>query len=79
MRSTPSFFAYFESRQEDFTLMLATQVYLGTQNSSKKMKPCTLSRNKKAIHYINLSKSLEKLMMANLLKRLAIKFTDSDR
>ena len=44
--------------------MLASQVYLGTQNSSKKMKPYIYTRNKEGIHYINLAKTWEKFMIA---------------
>jgi len=52
------------SRQDDLALMLASQVYLGTQNSSKKMKPYIYTRNKEGIHYINLAKTWEKFMIA---------------
>jgi len=57
-------FAYSESRQEDLALMLASRVHVGTQNCSKKMKPYVYTRNKEGIHYLNISKSWEKLMIA---------------
>jgi len=44
--------------------MLAAKVYLGTQNTSKKMKPYIYTRNKDGIYYLNLSKTWEKLMIA---------------
>merc|ERR1711935_1260362 len=59
-----SYFAYSESRQEDLALMLASRVHIGTQNASKKMKPYIYTRNKEGIHYINISKTWEKLMVA---------------
>merc|ERR1712166_246696 len=57
-------FAYSESRQEDLALMLASKVHVGTQNCSKKMKPYVYTRNKEGIHYLNISKTWEKLMIA---------------
>jgi len=57
-------FAYSETRQEDLALMLASRVHVGTQNCSKKMKPYVYTRNKEGIHYLNISKSWEKLMIA---------------
>merc|ERR1712086_278101 len=57
-------FSYSESRQEDLALMLASRVHIGTQNCSKSMKPYIYTRNKEGIHYLNISKSWEKLMIA---------------
>jgi len=59
-----SHFAYSETRQEDLALMLASRVHVGTQNCSKIMKPYVYTRNKEGIHYLNISKSWEKLMIA---------------
>jgi len=44
--------------------MLASEVYLGTQNASKKMKPYIYTRNKEGIYYLNIAKTWEKLMIA---------------
>jgi len=44
--SLPDQFAYSQSREEDLALMLASQVYVGTQNCSKKMKSYVYTRNK---------------------------------
>lgn len=44
--------------------MLASQVYVGTQNCSKKMKPYVYTRNKDGCHFLNIAKSWEKLMIA---------------
>jgi small subunit ribosomal protein SAe len=57
-------FSYSESRQEDLALMLASRVHVGTQNCSKKMKSYVYTRNKEGVHYINVSKTWEKMMIA---------------
>jgi len=57
-------FAYSETRQEDLALMLASRVHIGTQNKSKKMESYVYTRNKEGVHYINISKTWEKLMIA---------------
>jgi len=57
-------FAYSDTREKDLALMLASKVYLGTQNCSKKMKPYVYTRNKEGIYYINIAKTWEKLMIA---------------
>jgi len=44
--------------------MLASEVHLGTTNASKKMKAYIYTRNKYGIHYLNLAKTWEKLMLA---------------
>jgi small subunit ribosomal protein SAe len=44
--------------------MLASQVYVGTTNCSKKMKNYVYTRNKEGCHYLNIAKSWEKLMIA---------------
>merc|ERR1711988_402255 len=57
-------FAYSDTRDKDLALMLAANVYLGTQNCSKKMKPYIYIRNKEGIYCINIAKTWEKLMIA---------------
>merc|ERR1719502_1141726 len=59
-----SHFAYSDTRDKDLALMLAANVYLGTQNCSKKMKPYIYTRNKEGIYCINIAKTWEKLMIA---------------
>merc|ERR1712046_126017 len=49
---------------EDLALMLASQVYVGTTNCSKKMKNYVYTRNKDGCHYLNIAKTWEKLMIA---------------
>merc|ERR1712032_1456426 len=57
-------FAYSDTKEKDLALMLAANVYLGTQNCSKKMKPYIYTRNKEGIYCINVAKTWEKLMIA---------------
>ena len=57
-------FAYSDTRDQDLALMLAANVYLGTQNCSKKMKPYIYTRNREGIYCINIAKTWEKLMIA---------------
>ena len=57
-------FAYSDTRDKDLALMLAANVYLGTQNCSKKMKPYIYTRNKEGIYCITIAKTWEKLMIA---------------
>lgn len=57
-------FSYSETRQKDLALMLASEVHVGTMNASKKMKSYIYTRNKYGIHYLNIAKSWEKLMLA---------------
>jgi len=59
-----SHFAYSETRQQDLALMLASRVHVGTQNCSKIMKSYVYTRNKEGVHYLNIAKSWEKLMIA---------------
>ena len=59
-----SHFAYSETRQADLALMLASRVHVGTQNCSKKMKSYVYTRNKEGIHYLNIAKTWEKMMIA---------------
>merc|ERR1719502_1727794 len=59
-----SHFAYSDTRDKDLALMLAANVYLGTQNCSKKMKPYIFTRNKEGIYFLNLAKTWEKLMIS---------------
>jgi len=58
-------FSYSETRSEDLALMLASRVHVGTQNASKKMKPYIYTRNKEGVHYLNISKTWEKMMIAS--------------
>jgi len=57
-------FAYSETRATDLALMLASRVHVGTQNCSKKMKNYVYTRNKEGVHYLDIAKSWEKLMVA---------------
>jgi small subunit ribosomal protein SAe len=57
-------FAYSETKQEDLALMLASRVHVGTQNCSKKMKPYVYTRNKDGVHFLNIARTWEKMMLA---------------
>lgn len=57
-------YAYSETKQEDLALMLASRVHVGTQNCSKKMKPYVYTRNKDGVHFLNIAKTWEKMMLA---------------
>ena len=59
-----SHFAYSESKQQDLALMLASRVHVGTQNCSKKLKTYVYTRNKEGVHYLNIAKTWEKLMIS---------------
>lgn len=45
----------------DLTLV---QVHVGTQNVSEQMKSYVFKRNKEGVHYLDLAKTWEKLMVA---------------
>lgn len=44
--------------------MLASRVHVGTQNCSKKMKPYVYTRNKDGVHFLNIARTWEKMMLA---------------
>merc|ERR1712216_682841 len=51
-------------RDDDLVNMLAAEVHVGTNNCTKMMEGYTFKRNKEGIHYINLAKTWEKIMVA---------------
>merc|ERR1711935_843341 len=53
-----------QTRATDLALMLASRVHVGTQNCSKKMKNYVYTRNKEGVHYLDIAKSWEKMMIA---------------
>merc|ERR1712147_225528 len=55
---------YTNNRDEDLVNMLAAEVHVGTNNCTKMMEGYTFKRNKEGIHYINLAKTWEKIMVA---------------
>jgi small subunit ribosomal protein SAe len=57
-------FPYSLTRNEDLALMLASEVYVGTLNTSKKMKQYIYTRNKNGVYYLNIAKTWEKMMIA---------------
>lgn len=55
---------YTKNREADLVNMIAAEVHVGTQNCSENMKPYVYKRNKDGIHYLDLAKTWEKLMVA---------------
>jgi len=55
---------YTKNREQDLVNMIAAEVHVGTQNVSEQMKSYIYKRNKDGIHYIDLAKTWEKLMVA---------------
>ena len=45
-------------------MLTCVQVHVGTQNVSEQMKNYIYKRNKEGIHYIDLAKTWEKLMVS---------------
>jgi len=55
---------YTKNRENDLVNMIAAEVHVGTQNVSEQMSNYVYKRNKDGIHYLDVSKSWEKLMVA---------------
>ena len=55
---------YTKNRDQDLVQMIAGEVHVGTQNVSEQMAPYMYKRNKDGIHYIDIAKTWEKLMVA---------------
>jgi small subunit ribosomal protein SAe len=55
---------YTKNRENDLVNMIAAEVHVGTNNVSEQMKSYVYKRNKEGIHYHDLAKTWEKLMVA---------------
>jgi small subunit ribosomal protein SAe len=55
---------YTKNREQDLVNMIAAEVHVGTQNCTKNMENDIYKRTKEGIHYLNLAKTWEKLMVA---------------
>lgn len=55
---------YTKNREQDLVNMIAAEVHVGTQNVSEQMKSYVYKRNKDGVHYLDLAKTWEKLMVA---------------
>jgi len=55
---------YTNNRENDLVNMIAAEVHIGTQNVTKQMEPYIYKRNKEGVHYLDLAKTWEKLMVA---------------
>jgi small subunit ribosomal protein SAe len=55
---------YSKNRENDLVQMIAAQVHVGTQNVSQQMSNYVYRRNRDGIHYLDLAKTWEKIMVA---------------
>merc|ERR1712060_872834 len=55
---------YTKNKEQDLVQMIAAEVHVGTQNVSEQMSNYVFKRNKDGIHYLDISKTWEKLMVA---------------
>merc|ERR1711990_1171920 len=55
---------YTKNKEQDLVNMIAAEVHVGTQNVSEQMSDYVFKRNKDGIHYLDISKTWEKLMVA---------------
>lgn len=55
---------YTKNRDADLVSMIAAEVHVGTQNCSEYMKNYIYKRNKDGVHYLDISKTWEKLNVA---------------
>jgi len=55
---------YTKNRDQDLVQMIAAEVHVGTQNVSEQMKSYVYKRNRDGIHYLDIAKTWEKLMVA---------------
>lgn len=57
-------YPYSKTYEEDLKTLLASGAYIGTKNCNNSMKPYVYERNREGVHYINIKKTWEKLMLA---------------
>jgi small subunit ribosomal protein SAe len=55
---------YTKNRESDYVQMIAAEVHVGTQNVSEQMSNYVYKRNKDGVHYLDIAKTWEKLMIA---------------
>lgn len=55
---------YTKNREQDLVNLIASEAHVGTQNVTKMMESYIYKRNKDGIHYLDLAKTWEKLMVA---------------
>jgi len=53
-----------KNKEADLVSMIAAEVHVGTQNCSEQMKNYVYKRNKDGVHYMDISKTWEKTMVA---------------
>jgi small subunit ribosomal protein SAe len=57
-------FPYSKTFEEDMKTLLAAKSYVGTKNLNDQMKEYAYARSPEGVHYINIKKTWEKLMLA---------------
>lgn len=57
-------YPYCKTYEEDIALLLASKAYVGTKNCNHMMKDYTYGSNDEGVHYHNVSKTWEKIMLA---------------
>jgi len=55
---------YDKNREQDLVMMIAAECHVGTKNCSEMMRGYVYKRNKEGVHYLDLAKTWEKLMVA---------------
>jgi small subunit ribosomal protein SAe len=55
---------YDKNREQDLVMMIAAEVHVGTKNCSEMMQPYVYKRNKEGVHYLDLAKTWEKIMVS---------------
>ena len=57
-------FPYSQSFDEDIKTLIASKAFVGTKNLNDQMKEYAYAKNPEGVHYINIKKTWEKLMLA---------------
>lgn len=57
-------FPYSKTYEEDLKTLLASKAYVGTKNLNDQMKEYAYAKSPEGVHYINIKKTWEKLMLA---------------
>jgi len=57
-------FPYSKTYEEDLKTLIASKAYIGTKNLNDTMKEYAYAKNPEGVHYINIKKTWEKLMLA---------------
>jgi len=69
---------YTNNRDQDLAEMIAAEVHVGTQNVTKQMEGYIYRRTKDGVHYLDLAKTWEKLMVAARIIGAVQRFNPKD-